>query len=108
MIGGEDHATCGDLGLIDRRHRLRMIGQAGEHPGELRGVDRRHLDDRDVMSLWSCSNSVRTDSVKPLTACFAPQYADCRGMLRDPSADPTCTMVPESRGRIRASATIVP
>jgi hypothetical protein len=29
-------------------------------------------------------------------------------MLRDPSAEPTCTMTPWSRGRIRAKATMVP
>ena len=32
--------------------------------------------------LWSCSSSVRTDSVNPLMACLAPQYADCSGMAR--------------------------
>ena len=30
----------------------------------------------------SCSSSVRTDSVNPLTACLAPQYADCSGIAR--------------------------
>lgn len=29
----------GDFGLMDRRHRLRVFGQSGAHPGELRSVD---------------------------------------------------------------------
>ena len=32
--------------------------------------------------LLSCSSSHRTDSVKPLMACFAPQYADCNRIAR--------------------------
>ncbi len=59
-------------------------------------------------SLWSCINSVRTDSVNPTIACLAPQYADCNGMPRYASADPTCTTVPRPAGRIRRSAAIVP
>src|SRR5215467_207544 len=57
---------------------------------------------------FSCSSSHRSDEVKPLIACLAPQYADCKGMLRDPSAEPTCTIVPWPRGSIRSSAAIVP
>ena len=56
----------------------------------------------------SCSSSQRSDEVKPMIACLAPQYADCSGMLRSASAEPTCTIVPWSRGRIRDKATIVP
>ena len=56
----------------------------------------------------SCMSSQRSDSVNPLMACLAPQYADWSGMARSPSAEPTCTMVPALRGRIRLSATIVP
>ena len=32
--------------------------------------------------LRSWMSSVRSDSVKPRSACFAAQYADCSGMLR--------------------------
>ncbi len=35
------------LGLEDRRHRLRMVGQLRRAPVELRGVYRRQLDHRD-------------------------------------------------------------
>jgi len=52
------------------------------------------------MLLPSCISSVRSDSVNPLTACLAPQYADCNGMERSLSADPTWTMVPRSRVRV--------
>jgi hypothetical protein len=38
------------------------------------------------------SGSVITDSVNPLTACFAPRYADCNGIDRNAIADPTLTM----------------
>ncbi len=55
-----------------------------------------------------CSSSVRREEVKPLMACLAPQYADCSGMARSPSAEPTCTIVPRSRGSIRFSALRVP
>ena len=41
----------------------------------------------------SCSSSVRSDSVKPRIACFAPQYAAWSGMQRYASAEPTWTIV---------------
>ena len=56
----------------------------------------------------SCRSSQRSEEVNPLMACLPPQYADCSGMLRSPSADPTCTITPRSRGRIRARAAMVP
>ena len=43
-----------------------------------------------VMLLPSCSNSHRSESQKPWTACFAAQYAACRGIPRYASAEPTC------------------
>jgi hypothetical protein len=46
--------------------------------------------------------------VNPSLACFAPQYGDCSGIERYDSADPTCTITPALRGRIRRSAAIVP
>ncbi len=55
-----------------------------------------------------CSSSVRSEEVKPLMACLAPQYADCSGMDRSPSAEPTCTIVPRSRGSMRLRAERVP
>jgi hypothetical protein len=58
--------------------------------------------------LLLCSSSVRTLSVKPRIANLAPQYADCSGIARYASADPTCTMDPWSRSTIRRSADIVP
>jgi len=48
VVGGVDHAAGRDLRLIYRRHRLRVPGQLGSHPGELGGVDRRHLHHGDV------------------------------------------------------------
>src|SRR5580704_17600910 len=48
VIGSVDHSSCGDVWLIDRRYGLRVVGQLGPHPGKLRCVDSRHLDDRDV------------------------------------------------------------
>ena len=54
--------------------------------------------------LLLCRSSVRTLSVKPRIANFAPQYADCSGMARYASAEPTCTTLPWSRGTIRRSA----
>lgn len=43
----------------------------------------------------------RFEEAKPLMTCLAPQYADCSGMARSPSAEPICTMAPWSRGGIR-------
>jgi hypothetical protein len=108
VVGGEDDPAGRDLGLVDRRYRLRVVGQAREHPGELEGVHRGHLRDRDVDVAPSCISSVRTDSVNPMRACLAPQYADCSGIERALSAEPHCTIVPRFRGRILDSATIVP
>jgi hypothetical protein len=58
--------------------------------------------------LPSCSSSDQSESQKPCTACFAAQYADCSGMPRYASAEPTCTIVPRSRGRMRRNAASVP
>ena len=48
MMSGPIHGACRDFRLVDRRHRLRMIGQLRTAPGELRRVHRRQVDDRDV------------------------------------------------------------
>ena len=53
-----------------------------------------------LTSLFSCLSSVMTDSVNPFIACFAPQYADCNGIPRKASAEPTWTMTPRLRGRM--------
>ena len=47
VIGREDDPLGGDLGLVDRRDRLRVARQPGQHPGELGRVDGRHLHDGD-------------------------------------------------------------
>lgn len=39
MVGRPVDRTCHDLGLIDRRHRLRLVGHARPDPFELRRVD---------------------------------------------------------------------
>ena len=44
----------------------------------------------------------------PLIACLAPQYGAWSGIPRYASAEPTWTIVPRSRGCIRASAARVP
>ena len=70
------------LGLIDRRHRLGPIGQAGKRVPNC-GVfmaGRCTVDSR--TSDRSCRSSQRTESVKPCMACLAPQYADCSGIER--------------------------
>jgi hypothetical protein len=59
-------------------------------------------------SLRSCSSSERSESQNPCSACLAPQYADCSGMPRYASADPTWTIDPRLRGSIRRSAASVP
>lgn len=48
MVDGPQHSPGNQLRLVDRRHGLRVAGQPGQHPGELRSVDRRHLDEGDV------------------------------------------------------------
>src|SRR5919109_3394636 len=58
--------------------------------------------------LLSCNSSARRESQNPWMACFEPQYAVWRGIPRYARADPTWTMVPRSRGRIRARAARVP
>ena len=58
--------------------------------------------------LRSCSSSARVDSKNPRHANFDEQYAACSGMPMIPRAEPTLTMVPRSRGRIRDSAAMVP
>jgi hypothetical protein len=58
--------------------------------------------------LLSWNNSDRSESQSPWIACLAPQYADWSGMPRYASAEPTCTIAPRSRGRMRASAAMVP
>ncbi len=58
--------------------------------------------------LFSCASSVITDSVNPFTACLDPQYGACNGIERKAIAEPTLTMTPRSRDRIRRSAASVP
>jgi hypothetical protein len=64
------------------------------------------IERRTWLRRWRSSQ--RSDSVNPRIACFAPQYADCSGIARYASADPTCTITPRSRGSMCASAAIVP
>ena len=59
-------------------------------------------------SLRSCRSSVRTESVKPRIANFAPQYAAWSGIALYASADPTWTTTPRFRGIIRRRAAMVP
>ena len=47
VVGREDDSLGGDLGLVDRRDRLRVPREPRQHPGELRRVDGRHLHDGD-------------------------------------------------------------
>ncbi len=53
-------------------------------------------------------SSVRSESVNPRIAAFAPQYALWSGIDRNASAEPTCTIVPRFRGRMCFSAARVP
>jgi hypothetical protein len=46
--------------------------------------------------------------MNPWTACFAAQYADCRGISSRRAPTRTCTMEPRLRGRVRRSAASVP
>lgn len=48
VVGRVEDGPRRDLRLIDRRHRLRAPGKAGEHPGELRSIDGRHLREGDA------------------------------------------------------------
>src|SRR5437763_551707 len=45
------------------------------------------IEIRTLLLAWISSD--RTDSVKPSIACFDAQYADCSGIERYASADPT-------------------
>ena len=45
-VGSPDDRPRGHLRREDRRYRLRVPGQPGAHPGELRGVHRRQLHHR--------------------------------------------------------------
>src|SRR6478609_7588358 len=42
VSGGVEDAACGYLGLVDRWNGLCLVGELGEHPAELRGVDGGH------------------------------------------------------------------
>ena len=48
MVGGPCDRARGDLGLVDRRHRLRAARQPRLHNGELRRVQGRQLNHRDM------------------------------------------------------------
>src|SRR5579875_81569 len=64
------------------------------------------IDMRTPLPSWS--SSARTDSKKPRQANLEAQYADWSGMPMNARADPTLTMLPRSRGRMRARAAVVP
>ena len=42
VVGGVQHPAGGDLGLVERRHRLRLHRQLGQHPRELGRVHPGH------------------------------------------------------------------
>jgi len=48
MVGSVEDAASGKFGLVDRRNGLGLVGKFGQHPRELRGVDRGHLHHRHV------------------------------------------------------------
>jgi len=48
VLGGPVDGFGGDLGLIDRRHGLRVARELGATPLELGGVDAGQLDHRDL------------------------------------------------------------
>ena len=62
-----------DLGLEDRRHRLGMAGMRVRHQSNCGVLTAGSWTIVIQMLLRSCSSSVRTESVKPRIANFAPQ-----------------------------------
>ena len=48
VLGGPRDRARGDLGLVDRRHGLRVAVQIGADPSELRRVEAGQLDERDA------------------------------------------------------------
>ena len=73
MVSGERHAAGGDLGLVDRRHRLGWLGRR-DSTQENCGVLTAGIWTTVTWTLlFSCMSSVRNEDVKPLMACLAPQ-----------------------------------
>src|SRR6476619_4276182 len=48
VLAAVEHGVRKGLGLVDRRHRLRLLAELLPVAVELRRVDRRRMDDRDV------------------------------------------------------------
>ena len=80
VVGGVQHAAGGELGLVDRWHRLGVVGQAGQHPGELGGVDRGHLHHGDVHVALVVQQFAAQRLVETLDGVFG---AAVRGLQRD-------------------------
>ena len=64
------------------------------------------MQSRTLLPSWI--SSARVDSKNPRHANLAEQYAAWSGIPMNASAEPTLTIVPLSRGRMRASAAVVP
>ena len=73
MVDREDDPAGRDLGLVDRRNRLRVPGsldRTQENCGVFTaGIWTTVMRTPDL----SCSSSQRTEEVNPLIACLAPQ-----------------------------------
>ena len=72
MIGGIDNRPGGHLGLIDRRNRLGLPWQPGQHPGELRRVHRRHLHHGHVDVALLVEQLTAQRLVEALNGVFGP------------------------------------
>ena len=73
MVGGEHNAAGGDLGLVDRRHRLGWFGNRDRTQENCGVLTAGICTTVTCTPEFSCSNSQRSDEVKPLIACLAPQ-----------------------------------
>lgn len=80
---GPNHLTSHHLGLIDRRHRLRMPVHQRFAPVERRRVDRRHVDHREVRVRLLCSSGVLDgDRTIRGSASIAHDHPPCRAGTR--------------------------
>ena len=80
VVGGVQDRAGGELGLVDRRDRLGVVGQAGQHPGELGGVDGGHLHHGDVHVALVVQQFAAQRLVETLDGVFG---AAVRGLQRD-------------------------
>ncbi len=81
VVRGVEDTAGGELRLVDRRHRLGLMGQPGQHPGKLRSIHPGHLRHRDADVALVVQQFAAQSLVEPLDGVLGTAIS---GLQRNP------------------------